>query len=153
MFHYFQEPSDSAIFDRHSSAQSPLPHANSKSPKQIGVREANYSACSSGNNPAYYSLDSFARKDGLESSRREEDIKDEATAICMAADLAARKAVDTVSYYGSQRTSSSRQRIRELLDKQKREDERSRVGPLIEQPLAQSDPFKRDYGRLLWLFR
>ena len=79
-----------------------------------------------------------------------DDIKDEATAIRLSAEMATKKATEDLSTYSGGRTSSSRQRIRELLDKQRVIDEaRNDSNTDSKAPAA----FKSDYGKMLWVFR
>ena len=80
-----------------------------------------------------------------------EDIKDEATAIRLAAELATKKATEDLSTFSAGRTSSSRQRIKELLDKQRVTDEARKTDSSMEEKASQA--FKPDYGKMLWVFR
>ena len=64
--------------------------------------------------------------------------------------MATKKATEDLSTYSGGRTSSSRQRIRELLDKQRVIDEaRNDSNTDSKAPAA----FKSDYGKMLWVFR
>ena len=79
-----------------------------------------------------------------------DDIKDEATAIRLSAEMATKKATEDLSTYGGGRPSSSRQRIRELLDKQRVADEARKDNNIDDKAPAAS---KSDHGKMLWVFR
>ena len=78
-----------------------------------------------------------------------DDIKDEANSIILAAELATKKATEDISAIGS-RTSSSRSKIRELLDKQRVVDDARKEQNMDEKA---QNAFKSDYGKMLWVFR
>ena len=96
-----------------------------------------------------------------------QDLKDEAMAIRLAADLASKKALeknqnssshggasgaDSVSITPLSTSSSSRQRIRDILQKQREESERqNKEKEDVERKVSSSfDPSK---NKLLWVFR
>ena len=79
-----------------------------------------------------------------------DDIKDEANAIRLAAEMATKKATEDIASYGAGRTSNSRQRIRELLDKQRVGEEARKVDNIDDKAKT---AFKGDYGKMLWVFR
>ena len=97
----------------------------------------------------------------------EEDIKDEATAIRLAADLATKRMTGTsatsarlnsLSTGSMLPPSSSRQRIRDLLNKQRGGDEGEPPsgGPLSTSSSSSStnkDPFQPNLGKMLWVYR
>ena len=98
--------------------------------------------------PAYYGTNSSSRR--FSRTDTADDIKDEATAIRLAAEMASKKATDDVSGYAGGRTSSSRARIRELLDKQRVVDQVRKTSDVDEKA---QNAFKADYGKMLWVFR
>merc|ERR1712129_114799 len=120
--------------------------------------------------PVYYGRDSKARLMQSSSSRTlnsEQDLKDEAMAIRLAADLASKKALEknqtssslggtsganSVSITPLSTSSSSRQRIRDILQKQREESERqNKEKEDVERKVSSSfDPSK---NKLLWVFR
>ena len=59
--------------------------------------------------------------------------------------MATKKATENIASFGASRTSSSRQRIRELLEKQKIEEEAKAT--------KVEDETKPAYGKMLWVFR
>ena len=65
--------------------------------------------------------------------------------------MATKKATEEISSYGGGRTSNSRQRIRELLDKQRVVDEARKSSVNIDEQAKNA--FKSDYGKMLWVFR
>ena len=64
--------------------------------------------------------------------------------------MATKKVTEDISSYAGGRTSNSRQRIRELLDKQRVVDE-ARKSDNIDGKAQNA--FKGDYGKMLWVFR
>merc|ERR1719510_247703 len=110
------------------------------------------------NEPVYYGHDSKTRLLHSQSARTvntDEELKDEALAIRLAADIASKKALDEIKSptgTGSS-SSSSRQRIREILQKQREDHEkRSEENKYAVEEKVKSafDPTNR---KLLWVFR
>ena len=99
--------------------------------------------------PVYYGRNSSRRASKIDT--KQEDIKDEATAIRLAAEMATKKATEERAAYGGGSTSSSRQRIRELLNKQRVVDEARNTESSTDETAQQA--FKPDYGKMLWVFR
>ena len=95
----------------------------------------------------YYGTNSSTRVSRADPT---DDIKDEANAIRLAAEMATKKVTEEISSYGGGRTSNSRQRIRELLDKQRVVDEARKTDNIDEKA---QNAFKSDYGKMLWVFR
>ena len=94
--------------------------------------------------------------------QEEDDIKDEATAIRLAADLATKRQVgggprvNSISRGSMVPPSSSRQRIRDLLNKQRGGDDEPTGGPLSNSSSSTStnkDPFQPNLGKMLWVYR
>lgn len=85
-----------------------------------------------------------------------QDLKDEALAIRLAADLASKKALDELRSGDAtslpQSSSSSRQRIRDILQKQRQENEKRALEEKeVERKVSTAfDPSNR---KLLWVFR
>merc|ERR1719510_2348349 len=108
------------------------------------------------NEPVYYGQDSKTRLLHSQSARTvntEEELKDEALAIRLAADIASKKALDEIKSPTSSSSSSSRQRIREILQKQREDHEkRSEENKYAVEEKVKSafDPTNR---KLLWVFR
>ena len=96
--------------------------------------------------PVYYGTNSSTR---VSKADPKDDIKDEANSIILAAELATKKATEDLSALGG-RTSNSRARIRELLDKQRVVDDARKEQNIDEKA---QNAFKSDYGKMLWVFR
>jgi len=96
--------------------------------------------------PVYYGTNSSTR---VSKADPKDDIKDEANSIILAAELATKKATEDLSVLGG-RTSNSRARIRELLDKQRVVDDARKEQNIDEKA---QNAFKSDYGKMLWVFR
>ena len=80
----------------------------------------------------------------------EQEIRDEATAIRLAADIASKRAAVRISQT-SVPTSSSRQRIRELLAKQRLDEEPAESSTASS--VKAKDPFQPNLGKMLWVYR
>merc|ERR1711983_177748 len=106
--------------------------------------------------PVYYSRDSRTRLLHSQSSNvlnKEQDLKDEALAIRLAADIASKRALDDVtkSPNSTSGSSSSRQRIRDILQKQREDQEKRKDDQEVERKVSSAfDPSSR---KLLWVFR
>merc|ERR1712136_434531 len=96
--------------------------------------------------PVYYGTNSSTRVSKVDPK---DDIKDEANSIILAAELATKKATEDLSSIGG-RTSNSRSKIRELLEKQRVVDDARKEQKMDEKA---QNAFKSDYGKMLWVFR
>ena len=83
-----------------------------------------------------------------------QEIQDEALAIRLAADIASKKALEDLKTTPSlpSSASSSRQRIREILQKQRQEGESRGVEDKETEKMA-SAAFDPSRSKLLWVFR
>ena len=83
-----------------------------------------------------------------------QDLKDEALAIRLAADLASKKAMENVKPTSTASASSSRQRIRDILAKQREDQEkRTNENEELETERKISSAFDPSNRKLLWVFR
>ena len=96
--------------------------------------------------PVYYGTNSSTRVSKVDPK---DDIKDEANSIILAAELATKKATEELTTIGG-RTSNSRSKIRELLEKQRVVDDARKEQNMDEKA---QNAFKSDYGKMLWVFR
>ena len=82
-----------------------------------------------------------------------QDLKDEALAIRLAADVASKKALEDIPSVNSS-TSSSRQRIRDILNKQREEQDKLRGSENVQNVERKvSSAFDPSSRKLLWVFR
>ena len=81
-----------------------------------------------------------------------QDLKDEALAIRLAADIASKRALEDVTKSTTTTSgSSSRQRIRDILQKQREDQDKRKDDHEVERKVSSAfDPSSR---KLLWVFR
>merc|ERR1719384_1184155 len=141
-----RKASYSMLMRQGEEPRAPLNDASSYIPSSMSRRDE----------PVYYGRNSSTRLLHSQSSNvlnKEQDLKDEALAIRLAADIASKRALDDVtkSPNSTSGSSSSRQRIRDILQKQREDQEKRKDDQEVERKVSSAfDPSSR---KLLWVFR